>query len=142
MNGRHTRVWLLVVLAASCRRKPPSDLAVGIAVDRRGPDYVFRFAQCGNGEEPSRVMDLDVYEIGAQDGGTAPSELICSLALTHDPRMSIAGEWKYGDIPPAYKRKRCDPLAPGHAYRMEVTHATLDFKVATDGDVAVLSTAC
>src|SRR6266540_4149937 len=110
MNGRHTRVWLLVVLAASCRRKPPRDLAV--------------------------------YEIGAQDGGTAPSELICSLALTHDPRMSIAGEWKYGDIPPAYKRKRCDPLAPGHAYRMEVTHATLDFKVATDGDVAVLSTAC
>jgi hypothetical protein len=143
MISRRLLAWLLILLAVGCRKKPPGDTAppTGIAVVRRGADYVFQFAHCGNGEEAARVMDLDVYEMSEGDaGGASPS--ICSLVLTHDPRMSIAGEWRYGDVPAAYKKKRCDPLAPGRAYRMEVTHATFDFKLASNGDVAAISTAC
>ncbi len=79
-------------------------------------------------------MDLNVYPLGS----AAP---VCSLALTHDPHMTITGEWRYGEVPPAYKQKRCDPLTPGR-YRMEVTHATLDFELAADGQVRARSTSC
>jgi hypothetical protein len=123
-------LFLCLALLAACRRAPP-----GISVARSGGDYLFRFDRCGPAEEDWRIMNLDLYPVGE-------SEALCSLVLTHDPRMTIAGQWRYGDVPPAYKKKRCDPLAPGRLYRMEVTHATLEFQVTPDGAVKILSTSC
>jgi hypothetical protein len=128
MRGR-CLLALLCLVTAGCHRRP----SAGISVVRQGSDYLFRFAGCGEGPEPARIMDLDV---------SSGDQRVCGLVLTHDPRMTIAGLWKYGDVPPAYKKKLCDPLAPGHRYRIEVTHATLDFEVKPNGDVTTLATAC
>jgi hypothetical protein len=122
-------VALVGLTAMGCRHKP----APAIVVARRGTDLVFRFGPCG--EPPQRIMDLTVTEAAAQ-------EPVCTLVLTHDPKMTIAGEWRYGEVPAAYRSKRCDPLAPGHRYRMEVTRATLDFELASDGAVTALASAC
>jgi hypothetical protein len=119
----------LAALSVGCRHRA----AAPIAVARRGADLVFRFGPCG--DPPQRIMDLTVTEAGAQ-------EPACNLVLTHDPKMTIAGEWRYGDVPAAYRSKRCQPLAPGRTYRMEVTRATLDFQLASDGAVTTLATAC
>jgi hypothetical protein len=122
-------VMAVVGLAAGgCRHRP----APPISVERRGGDLVFRFGPCG--EPPRRIMDLTVTAAGAQDPA-------CNLVLTHDPKMTIAGEWRYGDVPPAYRKKRCDPLGPGR-YRLEVTRATLDFELGGDGTVMALASAC
>jgi hypothetical protein len=136
-NGRRVApmklVSVVVVLAGltalGCRHRtaPP------IAVDGRGADLVFHFGPCG--PPPQRIMDLTVTEAGAQ-------EPVCNLVLTHDPRMSIAAQWRYGEVPAAYKNKRCDPLVPGHSYRMEVTRATLDFRLDGGGAVTALASAC
>jgi hypothetical protein len=126
--SRHLCLALLCLVAAGCARKPPA-----ISVVRQGSDYLFRFAPCG--PDPARIMDLALSEVGAD-------QPTCSLVLTHDPRQTITGEWKYGQVPPAYKKKRCDPLLPAHRYRLEVTHATLDFELNATGAPTTLSTAC
>jgi hypothetical protein len=134
VSFRQQSILLLGLMAAGCARRHPSP--AGIAVLRQGGDYLFRFSGCGGGQEPARIMDLNVYRV---DGGEPP---VCTLVLTHDPHMTIAAQWKYGEVPPAYKKKRCDPLVAGHRYRVEVTHATLDFEVTAGGDVRALGTAC
>jgi hypothetical protein len=121
-------VALVGLAAGGCRHKP----APPLSVERRGSDLVFHFGPCG--EPPWRIMDLTVTAAGAQDP-------VCNLVLTHDPKMTIAGEWRYGQVPPAYRNKRCDRLVPGR-YRLEVTRATLDFELAGDGAVTALATAC
>jgi hypothetical protein len=125
------RHWLLVLCLAGCARR-----AAPVSVVREGGDYLFRFGHCGDGEEAGRIMDLTVYPI------ETPDRPVCSLVLTHDPHMTIAGQWRYGEVPPAYKKKVCDPLPPGHRYRLEVTHATLDFEVGPSGEVRALATSC
>jgi hypothetical protein len=127
---RWSGLAVALLLAGGCRAAVPA----GISVVRRGGDLVFRFGPCGGGDEQARIMDLNVYPLGS----AAP---VCSLVLTHDPRMTITGQWRYGEIPPAYKAKRCDPLGPGR-FRMEVTHATVDFELTADGQVLTRSTAC
>jgi hypothetical protein len=122
-------VMIVLFLAAGCRRTPPA----AISVERRGADVVFHFAPCG--APPARIMDLTVTEAGA-------ATATCSLVLTHDPKQTIAGQWRYGDVPAAYKKKRCDPLLPGKTYRLEVTRATLDFRIAPDGAVAAIAASC
>jgi hypothetical protein len=122
-------VALVGLTAAGCRRTP----APPISVARHGADLVFRFGACG--QPPQRIMNLVVAEAGA-------AEPVCNLVLTHDPKMTIAGEWRYGDVPPAYKSKRCDPLVPGRSYRMEVTRATLDFQLGREGEVTATGSSC
>jgi hypothetical protein len=145
MSLTRSAVLLALVFAGGCRHKraEAEEAINGITVARHGSDYVFRFGHCGNGEEPMCIMDVDVYEIHDRDAAIPPEALsVCSIVLTHDPRMSIRDDWKYGDVPKAYKLKHCEPLQPDHMYRIEVTRATLDFRIEKNGDAVPLASSC
>jgi hypothetical protein len=131
---------LFLVAGVDCKRFRVSDPGLKIGVTKTGGEYSFSFRTCRGQRVEIPWINVSRRVSGAKNGSTQ-----CEVAVTDASITGISDHWRYGEVPPGYVVKKCEPLQAGYTYEIQAAGAAggdRTFTLKQDGDLVVGPDSC
>lgn len=140
-----TVVWLIgtliVIAGLGCSRFRMADPGLEIDITKAGAEYLFTFRTCKGQRVEIPWIHVSRRDGGAKVGGTTQ----CEIAVADASVTGISNGWRYGETPPGYVVKKCDPLKAGASYEIQAAGAAGGDRVFTlrqDGELKLGPSSC
>jgi len=131
---------LFLAVGVDCRRFRVSDPGLKIGVTKTGGEYFFSFRTCRGQRVEIPWINVSRRVSCAKNGSTQ-----CEVAVTDASITGISDHWRYGEVPPGYVVKKCEPLQAGYTYEIQAAGAAggdRTFTLKQDGDLIVGPDSC